>query len=425
MTFSSCNVATEFTCNNGQCISIYQRCDGSNNCYDNSDEVDCKQFMFNGPYHKDIPPSETNPKTDKKETKVHVKTEIAGIDKVNAIAGNTELTYIITLSWVDSQVTYLNLLDKENVSSSVKDLSTAKGLIWTPISKLIHPNSIIGTLFFEEDKELKVSLLNSPTTVNKGKISDNSIEEAQYGGEKGTLSINLKLRGTYNCRFDLFRFPFDVQLCSYKLMLKDVSHRHVQLISTSSSVMFTGDDVLEDFKVIGLNSCSEDMEHGSIYIFQIKFEHLYYQQLSTTYFLVFLMWSLAYLTFFIDVNDFDNRFMGSVTALLVLSALMDSLNQRLPSSGDMKLIDVWNIWYVCQLVLINVVHVVISRGSKVQQVLVQSSNSFQFRKDMNNMNSFRMNTIAICVFPFINLIFILCYIAVNILYREVHHADEC
>ena len=33
----------DFTCNNGRCVSNSYRCDGDNNCYDNSDEEGCRE----------------------------------------------------------------------------------------------------------------------------------------------------------------------------------------------------------------------------------------------------------------------------------------------------------------------------------------------------------------------------------------------
>ena len=42
------------------------------------------------------------------------------------------------------------------------------------------------------------------------------------------------------------------------------------------------------------------------------------QELVNIFFQILLMWSVAYLTFYIEIDDFSNRFMGAVTALLVL-----------------------------------------------------------------------------------------------------------
>ena len=46
-TFSPCHSAScgyyQFTCSSGECVDLYEVCDGENDCYDGSDEYDCSQ----------------------------------------------------------------------------------------------------------------------------------------------------------------------------------------------------------------------------------------------------------------------------------------------------------------------------------------------------------------------------------------------
>ena len=46
----------EFTCADGQCINIDNRCDQIINCRDKSDEQDCQLLVLDHGYNKYIPP---------------------------------------------------------------------------------------------------------------------------------------------------------------------------------------------------------------------------------------------------------------------------------------------------------------------------------------------------------------------------------
>ena len=45
-----------FTCDDGQCIDINNRCDQVIDCRDKSDEMNCKLLVLEDGYNKDIPP---------------------------------------------------------------------------------------------------------------------------------------------------------------------------------------------------------------------------------------------------------------------------------------------------------------------------------------------------------------------------------
>ena len=46
----------EFTCNDGHCVKMEERCNQMSNCKDDSDEVGCKILVLKESYNKRVPP---------------------------------------------------------------------------------------------------------------------------------------------------------------------------------------------------------------------------------------------------------------------------------------------------------------------------------------------------------------------------------
>ena len=67
----------EFTCSDGQCITMDQRCDQISDCFDESDEKDCKIVSRKENYNKKIPPFKK-----KKKTKVNVSMVFLSINDI-------------------------------------------------------------------------------------------------------------------------------------------------------------------------------------------------------------------------------------------------------------------------------------------------------------------------------------------------------
>ena len=102
----------------------------------------------------------------------------------------------------------------------------------------------------------------------------------------------------------------------------------------------------------------------SFFVFSMDFNRLFIEQLASSYFQTFMLWLLAYLTLFIPIHNLSDRFMGSVTALLVLASLLGSMDGSLPKSAKMKLIDFWFLWYIINIFSIIVFHVVMENLEK-------------------------------------------------------------
>ena len=83
------------------------------------------------------------------------------------------------------------------------------------------------------------------------------------------------------------------------------------------------------------------------------------QTLSTTFFQSFLLSIIAYSSFYINITDFSNRFMGALTSLLVLAALLSSINSTLPQTAYFKHIDFWFFFFIIAIVIMIFAHILI------------------------------------------------------------------
>ena len=100
---------------------------------------------------------------------------------------------------------------------------------------------------------------------------------------------------------------------------------------------YKGPEVLVEFIVSNTNmtTAREHTTRSEIRIV-INLARQYTYHLSQSFFQSWLLGFLAYLTFWININDFTDRFMGSLTALLVLASLMSTLTESLPKTSYYK-----------------------------------------------------------------------------------------
>ena len=193
------------------------------------------------------------------------------------------------------------------------------------MSHLIHP-SIEKIMFMKDTRTV--------WCISEGKIVLLKMQNHVFWS---IFHFSYRFSAEYSCPFNLRFFPFDQQTCIMEFKARTVTKNYLTLVP--GKLKYKGPEVLVEFIVsnITLGTGIQNTTRSEVRIV-IEFERQYTYHLSQSYFQSFLLGFLAYLTFWIDVSDFTDRFMGSLTALLVLASLMSSLTSQLPKTSYFKVI---------------------------------------------------------------------------------------
>ena len=182
---------------------LVNRCDGTNDCPDASDEFNCHKIAVPESYLNEVP---VPPDDGKLLADIHLSIDVIQVLELVEVESEMSLQYRLTLIWKDSRVSFRNL--KEDTFLNTVGREDA-GKIWYP--KVIFYN----TKDMEETKYNDKSVI----TVNRnGTPTVSSLKEIQndhiYKGEENELILSQVYTTQFICEYDLRNYPFDVQKCS-------------------------------------------------------------------------------------------------------------------------------------------------------------------------------------------------------------------
>ena len=195
----------QFTCNDGQCIQMEERCDQMPDCLDKSDEVECHLLVLENGYNKNIPPiTSTIPRVD-----VNIAITLMKIVEIAERDHSILLQFQISLRWRESErVTYLNL--KSDVTlNALTDEDVRK--LWLPL--IIYDNT-------DQKDRTRLGALweweTAVTVTREGNLTRSGIDEVdeieKFKGAENTLTMNQTYTEPFQCQYKLNRYPFDSQV---------------------------------------------------------------------------------------------------------------------------------------------------------------------------------------------------------------------
>ena len=118
----------EFTCDDGQCVRMEQRCDQLSDCRDESDEDNCQLLVVKGNYNKRVPPITT--RTGRVVVPVKVSITLFKVVSIVERKSSIDFQFEIILEWKENRATYQNLKTKTSLNFlSDEDIKR----LWLPL----------------------------------------------------------------------------------------------------------------------------------------------------------------------------------------------------------------------------------------------------------------------------------------------------
>ena len=101
LTLSDCH-PVKYTCNNGQCIDLSNKCDGLIDCADGTDELECEFLVLDKNYSKN-----KLPLIQKDEpVKVYFSISISAYPSIDAANSKITTDYDLNLKWYDPRLIF-------------------------------------------------------------------------------------------------------------------------------------------------------------------------------------------------------------------------------------------------------------------------------------------------------------------------------
>lgn len=207
MDAKQCDPNNQYTCDDGTCIMMDQRCDGVTDCREDdhggSDEHGCDILTIDEvSYRKaDAPISSRG-----KKVNVTVNLHINKLDDFETIDMTYRIRFEITLRWTDPRLTFIHL--RKDSERNVIDAKT-RNRPWIPplqFSNAANERIVAQRNWFvDKTGEPKISPLS---------VLD---ETYSYPGLENNLAFQAKYNMIFSCEYQLHCYPFDTQICTLEV----------------------------------------------------------------------------------------------------------------------------------------------------------------------------------------------------------------
>ena len=333
-----------FTCNDGQCIKMSQRCDQLPDCRDKSDERNCDILVLEDGYNKNVVPVPIVLDHSKRgPVNVSVSLDLLKLVNIDEPSYSIEIQFEIVLQWKENRATFQNLKPNTSLNAlTQKDIEK----LWLP--KVIYENTNqkettrLGTIW---EWETYVVVKREGNFTRSGPDTLDEVEV--FKGVENSLIMSQTYTHKFQCSFILTRYPFDKQTCSIDMTMETLVMTSVTLIP--DRLVMSQQLDMHIFKITDWSLHHKTDRNGNAGLrMDVVLKRKIVSEMMTTYFPSILLTAITFATTFFKPFFFEAALSVNLTTMLVMTTIFISKMEVLPPTSDIKMIDIWLI--LCQMV---------------------------------------------------------------------------
>ena len=351
MNLNACS-EDEFSCKDGTCVSKWNRCDKTYDCYDESDELNCDYVVFPSKYD-----SLTPPRNSSKRTLLNISIKIIRILDINIEAESFKLKLKFETHWTDGGLVFQNL--QRNRTNILERDDWIR--MWTPNFLFTNTENTYTSRDMTNEADSSVQLV----------LTDSEV----MPDEKSSLMRNFKYKGSsvdifkdnvytveFECEFDWKNYPFDIQTCPIVITLSTTNPELVDFnVLSSLNAQSYSNYIIEQGNVSIIDQSTKDVQFEIPLIFKRDTKSI----LLNTYLPTIILTMINQLTnYYIGYEMFEAVITINATTLLTLTSLFISVFDSLPQTTDIKLIDVWMLITFVYPFIIIIIHTLVHVNSR-------------------------------------------------------------